>query len=772
MDREAQDWFRQSDIGPGVGLKLNSEARKFFHEAHEKFTSLSGTGSDLYSKFVKENEERFMLHCSARASVGGFEQDGHDFIRSFSAGSGWTMSPLRNEEKLQSPFSQTSHQSKLSSIDKTLFGGGFPMFVVSNRQMWAESWSENFSMSRSLFQYHTNMSRVSSEHVTHHEAYDVSESESEDEDVVPRPISSVAPSETSSVTTLENQGHILAIEADPRREKAFKIALELLTTERSYVAILHLIDQVFHFRIDQENRAHNMFPQEVIPQMFSNIKSIYQFHHDFLLPQLEARMTNWDQEAKIGDIMKNFAPFLKLYTEYVKNFDNAMNIISAMAAKYQRFVAVMDEIHRMPECGNLTLSHHMLSPIQRIPRYELLLKDYLKKLPDDSDDKEDTEKALHLVSTAANHANEAMKKIDKFKELLEVQEKISGALDLVSPTRELLKEGKIVKISTRSGDHQERYLFLFSDLLLLCSSRLLPAGISAAYRLRAKFWLEDTQILEGDDLLTENTFYLRDSHKNVELYTQTVEEKTSWLDALCTAIEELYKRKSSFKLGTECSSPVDMQKPPKYIKMDVIHKCMDCRASFGVIKRKHHCRACGMVVCGKCSNQKYPLQFEDNKPSRVCRTCYQKLIQQRSASPERNDSDPENINTNFARGKGLLEVAADAECILSGYLQLRTNKSWVRRWFALHPDFVLYSFRSHSDQRAVTATPIPGYTIDKAVELKGESVGDKEKVFKMHHTKKVYYFQAESKDVVDKWVHVLQMAALAELPSPQKTEGR
>ena len=70
--------------------------------------------------------------------------------------------------------------------------------------------------------------------------------------------------------------------------------------------------------------------------------------------------------------------------------------------------------------------------------------------------------ALHLVSTAANHANEAMKKIDKFKQLLEVQEKISGAVDLVSPTRELLKEGKIVKISARSGDHQERYLFLVS----------------------------------------------------------------------------------------------------------------------------------------------------------------------------------------------------------------------------------------------------------------------------------------------------------------------
>ncbi len=53
-----------------------------------------------------------------------------------------------------------------------------------------------------------------------------------------------------------------------------------------------------------------------------------------------------------------------------------------------------------------------------------------------------------------------MKKIDQFKQLLEIQESLGGTVDLVSPTRELLKEGKIVKISARSGDHQERYLFL------------------------------------------------------------------------------------------------------------------------------------------------------------------------------------------------------------------------------------------------------------------------------------------------------------------------
>ena len=67
-----------------------------------------------------------------------------------------------------------------------------------------------------------------------------------------------------------------------------------------------------------------------------------------------------------------------------------------------------------------------------------------------------------MVSTAAKHANDAMKRIEKFKKLLEVQESLGGTVDLVSPTRELLKEGKMVKISARSGDHQDRYIFLVS----------------------------------------------------------------------------------------------------------------------------------------------------------------------------------------------------------------------------------------------------------------------------------------------------------------------
>jgi hypothetical protein len=42
--------------------------------------------------------------------------------------------------------------------------------------------------------------------------------------------------------------------------------------------------------------------------------------------------------------MKKLAPFLKLYTDYVKNLDNATNIINAMASKCPRFNTIMDDI--------------------------------------------------------------------------------------------------------------------------------------------------------------------------------------------------------------------------------------------------------------------------------------------------------------------------------------------------------------------------------------------------------------------------------------------
>ncbi|VDK28250.1 unnamed protein product [Gongylonema pulchrum] len=73
-------------------------------------------------------------------------------------------------------------------------------------------------------------------------------------------------------------------------------------------------------------------------------------------------------------------------------------------------------------------------------------KEYKKHLDPSDPDYKDTEAALELVLDAATHANEMMRKLDRYKNVLEVQEQLGNAVALVSPGRELIKRGKLMKV--------------------------------------------------------------------------------------------------------------------------------------------------------------------------------------------------------------------------------------------------------------------------------------------------------------------------------------
>ncbi|XP_063992707.1 zinc finger FYVE domain-containing protein 9 isoform X2 [Diachasmimorpha longicaudata] len=68
------------------------------------------------------------------------------------------------------------------------------------------------------------------------------------------------------------------------------------------------------------------------------------------------------------------------------------------------------------------------------------------------------------------------------------------------------------------------------------------------------------------------------------------------------------------------------KQPPFWIPDGDAPNCMLCDVKFNVIKRRHHCRACGKVLCNKCCSMKYRLEYQGNMDSRVCALCYQQLI--------------------------------------------------------------------------------------------------------------------------------------------------
>lgn len=49
--------------------------------------------------------------------------------------------------------------------------------------------------------------------------------------------------------------------------------------------------------------------------------------------------------------------------------------------------------------------------------------------------------------------------------------------------------------------------------------------------------------------------------------------------------------------------------------------CQECQQKFTVLRRRHHCRACGRVLCAACCHDRAPLPYMDNKEARVCASC-------------------------------------------------------------------------------------------------------------------------------------------------------
>ncbi|XP_063288802.1 FYVE, RhoGEF and PH domain-containing protein 1 isoform X1 [Pelobates fuscus] len=574
-----------------------------------------------------------------------------------------------------------------------------------------------------------------------------------------------------------DEGEIPPERLDPceftARQKVYNIANELLQTEKAYVSRLHLLDQVFCARLLEEAGTKGSFPVEVVMGIFSNICSIYCFHQKFLLPELEKRMQEWDSNPRIGDILQKLAPFLKMYGEYVKNFDRAMELLNSWTERSSQFKSIIQEVQREEACGNLTLQHHMLEPVQRIPRYELLLKDYLQKLPEDSRDRRDAEKSLDLIGTAAEHSNAAIKKMERMHKLLKVYELLGGEEDIVNPTNELIKEGHILKLSAKNGTTQDRYLILFNDRLLYCVPKLRLIG--QKYSVRARIDVDGMELKHSSSPNLTRTFLVSGKQRSLELQARTEEEKKLWIQAIETTMSCHEQTMETYKLLNSTHREEDETPPnspntdlgrraPTPIREKEVTMCMKCQEAFNSItKRRHHCKACGHVVCGKCSEFRARLVYDNNRTNRVCVDCYGTLHGS-LPSPGYNVHTPQ-------RRKSILEKQASVvaeHSVLCSYMHYleKGAKSWHKGWFVIpqNEPMVLYIYGAPQDVKAQRSIPLIGFEVTPTDP--GER-SDRRHVFKISQSQLSFYFSPETEELQHRWMSALSRAGRGEDCNPR-----
>lgn len=67
----------------------------------------------------------------------------------------------------------------------------------------------------------------------------------------------------------------------------------------------------------------------------------------------------------------------------------------------------------------------------------------------------------------------------------------------------------------------------------------------------------------------------------------------------------------------------DVARPDYWVPDQEITQCHQCSKTFTPVMSKHHCRACGQGVCGRCSTHNRPVPSRGwDHPVRVCDSCH------------------------------------------------------------------------------------------------------------------------------------------------------
>lgn len=398
--------------------------------------------------------------------------------------------------------------------------------------------------------------------------------------------------------------------ADPeKREKMFnlrnKVAVEIMKTEEYYVRSQQTLSDIFI------RSLRKVLSEQDIDTLFSNIEVILKFNSKFN-DDVKDRVSNWEKDSVISDQFINFAPFFKMYTQYVANHGRAIEFLNTIK-KQNKFQKVMATI--MKENTIQDITSYLIMPIQRIPRYKLQLTEQKKNTPQDHPDYINTGNALDIVNRVAVHVNDAIKIQQQHAAVVNIKNQFSSNIDIVIPSRRFIYRAPLIK-KCRARNVEYEFI-LFNDLLQYASYTVgHTLKLHRMLGINNSFYIQDLEDLKDE----KNRIQINTAHKSFIVMAKTPESKQEWLKHLKLSIQEKRRtRQSGEDNGTAIQAPV--------WKSDYTStQCNICSSTFTMFKRRHHCRVCGNLVCGECSKTR--LQLPYSRPGirdRVCDLCLPKV---------------------------------------------------------------------------------------------------------------------------------------------------
>eukprot|EP01096_Ripella_sp_DP13-Kostka_P012677 TRINITY_DN5349_c0_g2_i2.p1 TRINITY_DN5349_c0_g2~~TRINITY_DN5349_c0_g2_i2.p1 ORF type:complete len:600 (+),score=275.46 TRINITY_DN5349_c0_g2_i2:497-2296(+) len=261
-------------------------------------------------------------------------------------------------------------------------------------------------------------------------------------------------------------------EVDKKQRKRRLLAEELLQTERIYVGDLDLLWDYFREKMrENAESAHKCITPDDVKIVFGGNLQVIRGFNRMLRDQLVACLE--DPEALVGGVFVKVVKFLKSYTQYCSDYENALKTLRRLREN-EASAHFLQTLHENPSVSKGQINNYLILPVQRIPRYKMLLVDMLKNTWVEHPDFNDLKNAVLEIKEVALYVEAAQERFHNMNKIISIQSSLVGkkaeGLKLLSPGRVFVKEALLNMqeySSTGSPMVKQRKLFLFNDILVI-----------------------------------------------------------------------------------------------------------------------------------------------------------------------------------------------------------------------------------------------------------------------------------------------------------------
>ncbi|XP_063452052.1 FERM, ARHGEF and pleckstrin domain-containing protein 1 isoform X4 [Pan paniscus] len=520
-------------------------------------------------------------------------------------------------------------------------------------------------------------------------------------------------------------------------DKAYFIAKEVSTTERTYLKDLEVITSWFQSTVSKEDAM----PEALKSLIFPNFEPLHKFHTNFL-KEIEQRLALWEGRSnaqirdyqRIGDVMLKNIQGMKHLAAHLWKHSEALEALENGIKSSRRLENFCRDFELQKVCY-LPLNTFLLRPLHRLMHYKQVLERLCKHHPPSHADFRDCRAALAEITEMVAQLHGTMIKMENFQKLHELKKDLIGIDNLVVPGRpgsfflirtphlgqarripcaperrplllvkEFIRLGSLSKLSGKGL--QQRMFFLFNDVLLYTSRGLTASN---QFKVHGQLPLYGMTIEDSEDEWgVPHCLTLRGQRQSIIVAASSRSEMEKWVEDIQMAID-LAEKSSSPAPEFLASSPPDNKSPDEATAADQESED-DLSASRTSLERQAPHRGNTMV-----------------------HVCWHR-------------------NTSVS----MVDFSIAVENQLSGNLlrKFKNSNGWQKLW-VVFTNFCLFFYKSHQDNHPLASLPLLGYSL--TIPSESENI-QKDYVFKLHFKSHVYYFRAESEYTFERWMEVIRSA--------------